>query len=300
MTDEKRPHEGNDIEHKRTFESTSVPVEITDNGYATHGDGTVTDLKTGEVITPPSLPDDVSVRVLHSVPNESESVTVVDPMDDGEVLIFDLAEFPGKTTEEVFSIYEADPEKFRKDYPLTVARPSPPQAKTIEEVSEIMEGWKEETKVEPVIEAVRPKEILSLVTTSDLEKHGFALQPRNKATDPFTYRKWIMILESAGQTDATWAGHGYCCHVTMLMPMGKMFINMLNPDNVYFPEKASVKEVPCHFDGVILTAAELDSVLEMAFGRDPIFVFSPSEEVPHQNFWVEVAMGQINTKPEVN
>src|SRR6185369_9928590 len=109
------------------------------------------------------------------------------------------------------------------------------EAKTIEEVSEIMEGWKEEAKVEPepVKEAVRPKEVLSQITAADLEKHGFELQPRNKSTDPFQYRKWIMILETQGQKDASWEDYGYCVQVTMLMPMGKTFINILGPEHIY-------------------------------------------------------------------
>lgn len=172
-----------------------------------------------------------------------------------------------------------------------------PSAKTIDEVKDIMEGWKEETKIpEPVKKEVKP---YCMIDVKDVEKHGFKLQPRGKSTDPFTYRKWIMIAEAAGQ-DTSWEEHGYCVQLTMLMPLGRTFINVLGPEHVYLPEKCDMSICPCHFDGVVFRAEELELVIEMALRRDPIFVFDPTEEVPHQNFWVELARNQVNTKPVKN
>lgn len=191
-------------------------------------------------------------------------------------------------------------------------------AKTISEVSEIMEGWKEEAKTqypqatfivskdvevdingnEIVEKPVKPT--YCKIDIKDVEKHGFKLQARGKSTDPFTYRKWIMILEQPNQVDRDWAEDGYCLQLTMLMPQARTFINVLQPEHVYFPEKVDMSICPCHFDGIVYTSEELDNVLEMTMKRNPCFIFSPTEEVPHQNFWVELARNQVNTKPVKN
>ena len=208
------------------------------------GNGNMTNLETGDPIDMGgNLPDDVSTRVIHSVPV------------------------------------------------------SEPDAKTIDEVKEIMEGWKEETKIpESEKKEVKP---YCMVDPKDVEKHGFKLQPRGKSTDPFTYRKWFVILETPGQL-YSWEEEGYCLQLTMLMPDGRTFINVLGPEHVYFPDKCDMSICPCHFDGIVRTSEEMDAVIDMTIKRNACFVFDPKEEVPHQNFWVELARNQVNAKPVKN